>query len=92
MAELNTAYELWNTLKDELKDPKESATDVINCLIDNLGFTHADIKESDFIKDPDFKSVLVDLEILEDTAGEGLDEWGDEQEDDNYWRQDDEGY
>ena len=89
MSELNVAFEVWSTLKDQLKYPSDAAGDVVNCLIDNLGQTIEDIKDSDFVSDPDIKSALVDLELLDESdSDEGLDEWGDEEEDDDYWEED----
>jgi hypothetical protein len=89
MSELNTAFEVWSTLKDQLKHTEDAAADVVNCLIDNLGYSSEDIKNSDFVTDPDVKHALVDLELLEESdEDEGLDEWGDEldedDEDDDY--------
>jgi len=79
MSELNVAFEVWSTVKDQLKYPRDAAGDVVNCLIDNLGYTSEDIKDSDFVSDPDIKHALVDLELLEESdEDEGLDEWGDE--------------
>ena len=96
MSELNTAFEVWSTLKDELKNPGEAAVEVINCLIDNLGYSSDQIKESDFVGDPDIKSALVDFDILhpeDEVEDDGLDEWGDEEEDEDYWKEDeDEDY
>jgi len=94
MSELNTAFEVWTTIKDELKNPGEAAVDVINCLVDNLGYSSEQIKESGFISDPDIKSALVDFDILhpEEAEDDGLDEWGDEEEDEEYWKEDDEDY
>jgi hypothetical protein len=89
MSELNTAFEVWTTIKDQLNYPKDAASDVLDCLIDNLGYSSDDIKASDFVNDPDIKHALVDLDLLEETdEDEGLDEWGDEldedDEDDDY--------
>ena len=96
MSELNTAFEVWSTIKDELKNPGEAAVEVINCLIDNLGYSSDQIKESDFVSDPDIKSALVDFDILhpeDEVEDDGLDEWGDEEEDEDYWKEDeDEDY
>jgi len=91
MSELNTAFEVWSVIKDELKDPAAAAGEVINCLVDNLGYSSDQIKESDFVSDPDIKSALVDFDILHPEEGEdeGLDEWGDEEENEEYWREDD---
>ena len=82
MSELNTAFEVWSTLKDDLKNPGEAAVDVINCLIDNLGYSSEQIKDSDFISDPDIKSALVDFDVLHP----------DEEEDEEYWKEDNEDY
>ena len=83
MSELNVAFEVWSTLKDQLKYPGDAAGEVVNCLIDNLGYSSEDIKDSDFVTDPDIKSALVDLELLEESdEDEGLDEWGDEIDED----------
>ena len=92
MSELNTAFEVWSVVKDELKNPSDAAVEVINCLIDNLGYSSEQIKESDFISDPDIKAALIDFDILhpEEAEDDGLDEWGDEEEDEEYWKEDDE--
>ena len=89
MSELNTAFEVWSTLKDQLKHPEDAAADVVNCLIDNLGYSSEEINESDFVTDPDIKHVLTELDLLEDSdEDEGLDEWGDEEDDEDYWEED----
>ena len=89
MSELNTAFEVWSTLKDQVKYPSDAAEDVVNCLIDNLGYSSEEIKESDFITDPDIKHVLADLDLIEESdEDEGLDEWGDEEDDEDYWEED----
>jgi len=82
MSELNTAFEVWSTLKDQVKYPSDAAEDVVNCLIDNLGYSSEDISESDFVTDPDIKHVLAELDLIEESdEDEGLDEWGDELDD-----------
>ena len=81
MSELNTAFEVWSTLKDQLKYPTEAAGEVVNCLIDNLGYSSEDISESDFVNDPDIKKALVDFDLIEEEDDDGLDEWGDELDD-----------
>ena len=78
MSELNTAFEVWSTLKDQLKYPTDAAGEVVNCLIDNLGYSSADISGSDFVTDPDIKKALVDFDLIEEDEDDGLDEWGDE--------------
>lgn len=84
MSELNTAFEVWSTIKDELKNPADAAAEVVNCLIDNLGYSSEDIKGSEFVTDPEIKHALIDLELLEESdADEGLDEWGDEVDDED---------
>jgi len=90
MSELNTAFEVWSTIKDELKNPADAAAEVVNCLIDNLGYSSELIMASDFITDPDIKTALSDFDILhpedEGEEDEGLDEWGDEIDDDDDWK------
>jgi len=82
MSELNVAFEVWSTIKDQLKYPGDAAADVVNCLIDNLGYSNQEIGESDFVTDPDIKRALVDFDLLEEEEDDGLDEWGDEIDED----------
>ena len=90
MAEtLALASEVWLAVKDHLTDEKQAAIDVVNALIDNLGYDADSIKDSEIGKDRNIKSALSSYVLDEVEEDDGLDTWGDEQdvgdeEDDDY--------
>ena len=83
MSELNTAFEVWSSLKEQVKDTKESAAEVVTCLIDTLGYSGVDIKASEFNSDEDIKDALQEFVLAheEEAEDDGLDPWGDEYDD-----------
>lgn len=89
MSELNIAAEVWSTMKEHINsDPAVAALEVVNTLIDNLGYSAQDIKESDFWYDKDIKTALADYNIELDEEDEFEEE--EEEDDENYWEEDDE--
>lgn len=94
MSDLNTAFEVWTTLKEQVKDVNESSAEVVTCLIDTLGYSGADIKASEFNSDPDIKDALqaFDLAQEEEEEDDGLDPWGDKYEDEDNYNDEDDDY
>ena len=87
MSDLNVAAEVWLTVKEHItKNTAEVADDVVNTLIDVLGYSADDIKNSDFWHDKDIKDILLSYNVETDEDEDFEDE--DEDEDENYWEED----
>jgi len=78
---LVSAAEVWLAVKDHVSDEKQAAMDVVNALIDNLGVDGEAIKSSDLGQDKDIKHALSAYVLDEVEEDDGLDTWGDEQDD-----------
>ena len=90
MAEsLASAAEVWLAVKDHVTDEQQAAMDVVNALIDNLGVDGESIKASDLGQDKDIKHALTAYVLDEVEEDDGLDTWGDEQDDSDDQDEDD---
>ena len=78
---LVTATEVWLAVKDHISDEKQAAIDVVNALIDNLGFDGDAIKASELGQDSNIKHAVSAYVLDEEEEDDGLDTWGDEQDD-----------
>ncbi len=78
---LVSAAEVWLAVKDHVSDEKQAAMDVVNALIDNLGVASDAIQSSDLGQDNDIKHALSAYVLDEVEEDDGLDTWGDEQDD-----------
>ena len=78
---LVSAAEVWLAVKEHVSDEKQAAIDVVNALIDNLGVDGEAIKSSDLGQDKDIKHALSAYVLDEVEEDDGLDTWGDEQDD-----------
>ena len=64
MSELNVAAEVWLTVREHItKNTAEVADDVVSTLIDVLGYSAQDIKDSDFWHDKDIKDILLSYNV-----------------------------
>jgi len=86
---LVSAAEVWLAVKDNVTDEKQAAMDVVNALIDNLGVDGESIKASDLGQDKDIKHALTAYVLDEVEEDDGLDTWGDEQDDSDDQDEDD---
>jgi len=85
---LVTASEVWLAVKEHISDEEQAGIDVVNALIDNLGFDGEAIKASELGQDEAIKNAVSEYVLDEEEEDDGLDTWGDEQDDeddeDNY--------
>jgi len=87
---LNSAAEVWTAMKEHVTDTAQAGNDVVNALIDNLGYDADTIKASELGDDRDIKKALSSYLLHEEEVeDDGLDTWGDEidegdEEDDDY--------
>ena len=88
---LISASEVWQAIKDHLKDEKQAAIDVVNGLIDNQGYDAEAIAESELGEDKNIKSAL-SAYVVEEEEDDGLDTWGDEVDDGSYNDDEDDNY
>ncbi|MDC1281786.1 hypothetical protein N8Z09_03935 [Methylophilaceae bacterium] len=82
---LNTIAEVFTTLKDHINDSKhkDAAIDLLHTLIDTQGVTPKEIRESTLFEDDDVRDVLLDYDDSLEEDDDGLDTWGDEEDDDD---------
>jgi len=75
---LNSAAEVWAAMKEHVTDTAQAGNDVVNALIDNLGYDADTIKASELGDDRDIKKALSAYLLNEEDEDDGLDTWGDE--------------
>lgn len=77
---LVTASEVWLAVKEHISDEKQAGIDIVNALIDNLGFDGEAIKASELGQDQAIKSAVSAYLLDEEEEDDGLDTWGDEED------------